>query len=96
MNEPTTNQQYRAGLLADRKCRDCEAAMLASEHDRSRCGPCRAKRNLYRAMRRGDSQDAIERAHERLAVAIEARATLLGRDDGAGDRHAVRAARRLR
>ena len=42
---PTPNQEFRADLRALGECRDCEAPLLASEANFSRCGPCRAKRN---------------------------------------------------
>ena len=89
--DPTPNQEYRADLRAHGECRDCEAPLLASEANFSRCGPCRAKRNARKAERRGDSPAAIARAHERVREAIRERARIVR--DSAGSRDLVRARR---
>jgi len=96
MREPSTNQRYREALAAERRCRHCEVPLLASEANYARCGPCRAWRNYQRARRRGDSGEALDRAIDRYTAAIDERARLLGRDDGAGAREAVRRERRGR
>lgn len=96
MSAPTPNQAYREDLRAHGGCRDCEAPLLASERNHSRCGVCRAKRNVSKARRRGDPPASVEAARERVREAREARIAVLGYDDGAGDREAVRGGRSSR
>ena len=83
------NQEYREDLRAHGECRDCEAPLLRSERNNSRCAVCRAKRNARNAEKRGYSPDGIAAAHERVRDAKQERVRLLGYDDGAGDRDAV-------
>ena len=91
MSAPTPNQEYRADLRAHGECRDCEAPMLATEADFARCSVCRAKRAVATGRKRGYDREAMDGLRAKVQLAIDARAAVLGRDDGAGDREAVRA-----
>ena len=88
------NQVYRDDLRGAGECRDCEAPLLASERNNSRCGPCRVKRAIHKGAKRGYGPDAMARLQARLREAVQARIRIIGHDDGAGDREAVRAHRR--
>ena len=91
MIEPTHNQEYREDLHAHGECRDCEAPLLADERDGTRCGVCRVKRQTATARKRGAGPAAMEGLAERFREARRERVRVLGHDDGAGDRKAVRA-----
>ena len=88
------NREYREDLREHGECRDCEAPLLASERNFSRCSVCRAKCNAAKAEKRGDSPAAVEAAHDKVRAAVQARIQIIGRNDGAGDRWAVRRRRR--
>ena len=78
-------------MSADGNCRDCEAPLLPSKENFSRCAPYRAKRNARKAERRDKSPAAIARAHQQIRDTIRAREHLAR--DGAGSRELVRARR---
>ena len=86
----TPNQDYREDLRAHGECRDCEAPLLSSERNNSRCAVCRMKRNARKAQERGDSPAAVAAMYEKVREAKLERIRVLGYDDGAGDRNAVR------
>lgn len=88
------NQEYREGLRAHGECRDCEAPLLDSERNNARCSVCRAKRAARKGEKRGYGPSGIRRVHERVRLAKLERIRIIGFDDGAGDREAVRRARR--
>ena len=86
----TSNQAYREDLRSLGECRDCEAPLLASERNHSRCGVCRAKRNAQRTGARGRGPEAAATMHAKVQAAMRERIRVLGYDDGADDREAVR------
>ena len=90
MPDLSPNQEYRSDLREHGECRDCEAPLLESERNNSRCAVCRAKRNARKAERRGDSPAAVARAHQRVRDAIRDRSRIAN-NDGAGSRELVRA-----
>ena len=84
------NQVYREDLCSLGECRDCEAPLLSSERNNSRCGVWRVKRNAQRTGARGRGSGAVATKHEKVQAAMRKRIRVLGYDDGAGDREAVR------
>ena len=61
-----------------------------SERNNSRCGVCRAKRNAQRTGACERGPEAVAAMHAKVQEAVLERIRLLGHDDGAGDREAVR------
>lgn len=93
----TENQAYRMDLADGGDCRSCEAPLLAEERraGRTRCGVCGRLRALAKGRQRGYGPRKLAALQGEVDRAIEHRARVLGGDDGAGDRAAVRAQRRL-
>ena len=89
MSGPSANQAYREDLRGAGDCRDCEAPLLADETNR--CGVCRVLRKLKTAQRGGADKSRLDDLQRQLRDARAARIRILGHDDGAGDRKAVRA-----
>ena len=65
-------------------------AFVSSERNHSRCGVCRVKRNVRKAQKRGDNPAAVAALFEKVRDAKLERFRVLGYDDGAGSREAVR------
>lgn len=84
------NQACREDLRAHGEGRDCEAPLLLSKRNNSRCGVYRAKRNARRTEARGRGPEALAAMHEKVQAAMLERIRVLGYDDGADDREAVR------
>ena len=81
---------WREDLRSLGECRDCEAPLLASERNHTRCGVCRAKRAVAKGRQRGYAPASMTRVEARMQEAIQVRIEVIGYDDGAGDREAVR------
>ena len=81
---------YREDLRELGECRDCEAPLLATERNYARCGVSRAKRALAKGRKRGYGPSSLARVEARMQEAIQVRIEVIGYDDGAGDREAVR------
>ena len=64
--------------------------MLATEKNYSRCAVCRAKRAARKGIKRGYGRETMARLHEKVRLLKLERIRLIGYDDGAGDRNAVR------
>ena len=84
------NQVYREDLRAHGECRDCEAPLLASERNYSRGSVYRAKRNARKTEARGAGTVTVQAANARGQAAKLERIRIIGYDDSAGDREAVR------
>ena len=84
------NQAYREDLRELGEYRDCEKPLPASERNFARCGVYRAKRAVEKGAKRGYGAQGMAQVQARLREAIQVRIEVLGHDDGAGDREAVR------
>ena len=84
------NQAYREDLRELGEYRDCEKPLPASERNHSRCGVCRVKRKLKAAQSGGVYQGRLDDLRGQYQDARLERIRVLGRDDGAGSREAVR------
>ena len=81
---------WREDLRALGECRDCEVPLLASERNHARYGVCRAKRAVAKGRQRGYAPASMTRVEARMQEAIQVRIEVIGYDDGADDREAVR------
>ena len=84
------NQVYREDLRAGGEGRDGKAPLLSSERNRSRGSVCRAKRAVAKGRQRGYGPASMARVKARMQEAVQVRIEVLGHDDSADDREAVR------